>query len=99
MDVVIGMRGHGIWIPFGVNCQIISLGNQNKTKWFLEDIDAMDWYIDITEQPEILGEKIFDKFVEIHEVNRQETNDRLLKAQQNLWQITCSNMEKIKRIL
>lgn len=99
MDVVIGMRGHGIWVPFGVNCQIISLGNQNKTKWFLEDIDAMDWYIEITEQPENLAKRIVEKFIEIHETNGDETNERLLETQKRLWQITCYNLEEIKRKL
>ena len=99
MDIVIGMRGHGIWIPFGVNCQIISLGNQNKTKWFLEDIDALDWYIDITSNPNTLCEQIIDKFTEIHELNDVETNKRLVEAQKKLWNITCQNMKTIQKIL
>lgn len=99
MDVVVGMRGHGIWIPFGVNCQIISLGNQNKTKWFLEDIDALDWFIDINVQPEKLSQTIINKFVDIYESNYEETNRRLLEAQCQLWKVTCDNMEIIKKIL
>lgn len=99
MDVVIGMRGHGIWIPFGVNSQIISLGNQKKTKWFLEDIDALDWYIDITDEPEKLSEKIMEKFTEIHEVHGEETDRRLYEAQGRLWEITCRNMDTIHRII
>ncbi len=99
MDVVIGMRGHGIWIPFGVNCQIISLGNQMKTKWFLEDIGALDWFIDINEQPEQLTNRIINKFEEIHEANGIETDVRLHRAQQELYRITMENMTRIKRIL
>ena len=99
MDVVIGMRGHGIWIPFGVNCQIISLGNQNKTKWFLEDINAVDWFIDITKEPTHLAEFIVAKFIEIHEKKGKETNLRLIDAQKRLWEITCRNMEEIKKVV
>lgn len=99
MDVVLGMRGHGIWIPFGVNCQIISLGNQNKTKWFLEDINALDWYIDITDEPERLSERIVERFTEIHEVNGEDTNRRLHEAQDRLWEITRRNMDTIYRII
>lgn len=99
MDVVLEMRGHVRMIPFGVNCQIISLGTHEKMKWFLEDIDAIDWGINITNQPETLAERIVDKFVDIHEVNSEETSDRLLKAQKKLWQITCLNMGKIKDAL
>lgn len=99
MDVVIGMRGHGIWIPFGVNCQIISLGNQNKTKWFLEDIDAPDWFIDINERPETLARQIVCKFEEIHELNGEETDARLLQAQRRLYDITEENMTQIRQII
>lgn len=99
MDVVIGMRGHGIWIPFGVNCQIISLGNQNKTRWFLEDINALDWYIDIIDEPETLSERIVQKFTEIHEVHGEETNRRLHEAQDKLWEISCRNMNIISKII
>lgn len=99
MDVVIGMRGHGIWIPFGVNCQIISLGNQMKTKWFLEDIHALDWFIDVNEQPEQLANQIINKFEEIHEINGEETDIRLHSAQEDLYRITMENMTQIKRIL
>lgn len=99
MDVVIGMRGHGIWVPFGVNCHIISLGNQNKTKWFLEDINALDWYININEQAENLCELIIDKFIEIHEDKRKQTTERLLDAQNSLYSITKRNMSRIENIL
>lgn len=99
MDVVLGMRGHAQMIPFGLNCQIISLGSHEKMKWFLEDIDAMDWYIEMIEQPETLAERIMEKFVEVHEINRDLTNQRLVKAQQYLWEITCDNMNYIRSVI
>lgn len=99
MDVVVGMRGHGIWVPFGVNCHIISLGNQRKTRWFLEDINALDWYIDINEKPENLCEQIIEKFMEIHEKNGLQTTERLLAEQDRLYSITEENMHRIERIL
>lgn len=99
MDVVIGMRGHGIWIPFGVNCQIISLGNQMKTKWFLEDIQATDWFIDINAHPETLSQQIVSKFEEIHELHGEETDARLIRAQQELYDITKENMALIRKII
>ncbi len=99
MDVVIGMRGHGVWIPFGVNCQIISLASQEKTKWFLEDINALDWYIDILQNPETLCSQIVEKFIDIHELNGQKTTKRLIDEQRKLYQITCKNMKMIQRIL
>lgn len=99
MDVVIGMRGHAQMIPFGCNCHIISLGSHEKMKWFLQDIDAEDWYIEITEDISQLSRKIVTLFEEVHEKNGKETTRRLLKAQDELYQITCDNMIKIKKIL
>lgn len=96
MDLVLGMRGHAQMIPFGVNCEIISLGTHDKMKWFLEDIDAVDWYIDLRENPDKLSEEITEKFVEIHETKRNDTKQRLTKAQDELWQVTIHNMEIIK---
>ncbi len=99
MDVVIGMRGHAQMIPFGVNCNIISLGSHDKMKWFLEDINASDWYIDITNSPETLCDRIIEKFHEIHEVNGELTEKRLLDAQEKLYKITQENMQIIRSIL
>ncbi len=99
MDMVIGMRGHAQMIPFGCNCHIISLGTHDKMKWFLEDIGASDWYIDINENPDNLCETILDKFHDIHELHGEETTRRLLESQKKLYDITCDNMQKIKSIL
>lgn len=51
--IVIGMRGHAQMIPFGLNRNIITLGTHNKMRWFLEDIDFMDLYVDLTNVDEI----------------------------------------------
>lgn len=99
IDVAVGMRGHAQMIPFGLNCHIISLGSHDKMRWFLEDIDALDWYIELTDDVNNLSKNIADKFVEIHEKNEIETNRRILEAQQKLWRITCDNMEKIKKMI
>ena len=86
-------------IPFGCNCHVISLGSHDKMKWFLEDIGAPDWYIDINENPDNLCETILDKFHDIHELNGEETTRRLLESLKKLYDITCDNMQKIKSIL
>lgn len=39
MDVVLGMRGHANILSFGQNTPCIGLGEHNKVKWFLEDVD------------------------------------------------------------
>ena len=98
MDMVVGMRGHGIWIPYGLNCHILALENHNKTRWFLEDIDAMDWNIDLTADPEHLGDEILRKFIRIHEEQAEETTRRLLNTQAEMWRITRENMREIGRL-
>lgn len=99
VELVLGMRGHAQMIPFGLNCEIISLGTHDKIKYFLEDIHAEDWYIDLTADPEHLAERIFDKFLYVHEKNGIATRKRLLEEQNRLWKITLNNFDVIRKII
>ena len=45
----IGMRGHAQMIPFGCRRPIVSLISHEKLKWFLEDIGAEDWGVELDE--------------------------------------------------
>lgn len=98
-DLVLGMRGHAQMIPFGLNCEIISLGSHDKLKWFLEDIDAMDWYVELTEQTDTLQKRIVDLFIKVHETESAQTQERLLSQQERLWKISCSNMSLITKTI
>jgi len=95
MDVVIGMRTHSQMIPFGVNCEIISLGTHEKIRWFLEDFDALDWYVDLNEDCAHIAERVTDVFAQIHEKDRIRTRERLLSAQEEFWKITQENIKRI----
>ncbi len=99
MDIVIGMRGHSQMIPFGVNTEILTLGSHDKMLWFLEDIDAPDWYVEMSSDPAGLCDKILDRFEYIHEKNPGETRERLITQQKKLWDVTQSNMEFLRGIL
>lgn len=96
MDVVIGMRGHAQMIPFGLNCGIITLGSHDKMKWFLEDIDALDFYIDINKDPELLSEKIMCKFESLYEDDFNNTIEKIKAEQERLYEITLNNLSNIK---
>lgn len=98
MDLVIGMRGHAQMIPFGLNCHIITLGTHNKMKWFLEDIDALDWYIELSDNIN-LSREIIDKFKKIHECDSKYTTKRLINAQNNLYKVTLSNFKIISHLI
>ncbi len=99
MDMVIGMRGHAQMIPFGLNCEIISLSTHDKMKWFLEDIDATDWLIDVQESDGNLGELLLSKFKKIHIEDSERTLRRLIEKQEYLWRITIENLNNIKELL
>lgn len=98
VDLVLGMRGHAQMIPFGLNKEIITLGTHDKTRWFLEDIGAEDWYIELRENPDQLKETIVRTFLRVHETESARTRERLLAAQEQLWEITRRNAEKISAI-
>ena len=93
------MRGHAQMIPFGLNCEIVSLVTHNKMKWFLEDINAIDWQIDLMEENENLEGTIYEKFIQIHENSQDDTRRRLIESQEKLWKISQENMAKISEIL
>lgn len=97
MDLVLGMRGHAQMIPFGLNTKIISLGTHDKLRWFLEDIDSLDWYVELNENYDVIAEKILDKFNEIQ--SDKNVNERLIESQNKLFAITEKNMAFIKTIL
>lgn len=99
MDCVLGMRGHAQMIPFGLNCEIISLGSHEKMRWFLEDIHAADWYIELTKDIHSLKNRIVDTFIRIHEKEPFVTQSRLLAAQERLWEISIENAGKICKIM
>ena len=99
IELVVGMRGHAQMIPFGLNCRIISLGTHKKMRWFLDDIDAQDWYIDLRVDTDSLEETIVKKFIDINIVNADITTQRIMDAQKQLFDITKANMQTISSIL
>ena len=68
-------------------------------KWFLEDINAIDWQIDLMEENENLEGTIYEKFIQIHENSQDDTRRRLIESQEKLWKISQENMAKISEIL
>lgn len=97
MDIVIGSRGHASMIPFGVGTKIISLGTHPKIKSFLEDIDSLDWYVDLNSNDDISSNilKAFNHLIK----NEEEVLNRINVTQDHLYQITCNNLLIIKEII
>lgn len=99
MDLVIGMRGHAQMIPFGLNTPIISLGTHDKMRWFLDDIQATDWHLDLLKDIDTLGQRLLKQFETILEQKREDTLRRLLNAQEELYRVTCENLSNLRHII
>ena len=97
MNIVIGSRGHASMIPFGVGTKIISLGTHPKLKSFLEDVDALDWYIDLNNDKHIAKNilKLFNDIIE----NEDEVLKKIYVSQNYLYHITINNLKRIKATL
>ncbi len=93
IELMMGMRGHAQMIPFGLNCRILTLGTHDKMRWFLEDINASDWYVNLRENPEMLDQIIVEKSMSI--LNDKSIPTKLLSEQERLFSITQRNYEKI----
>lgn len=95
MELVMGMRGHAQMIPFGINCKIISLGTHDKMRWFLEDIDAIDWYVNLREDVNSLKERVVEKAIRLLNEDGSVT-EQLLSKQQIIVDQTKKNIDAIK---
>lgn len=95
IEVTIGCRGHAQMIPFGVGGKIISLGSHDKMRWFLEDINMTDCYIDLTKDIDIIASRIVETFIDITVTHASEMDRRLLEEQEKLWKISCENKNTI----
>lgn len=98
VGLTIGMRGHSQMIPFGLNRAIITLGTHNKMRWFLEDIDALYWYVDISRR-ETIYEEIMERFENIYIKECANTQNALLEKQEELWGISQKNIDYIKTMV
>lgn len=91
--LTIGMRGHAQMIPFGCGRPILSLISHDKMRWFLDDIRKPEWGIEVTTPN--LGGSIVDSAEGLLR-SPQSVAAELASAQEELWQVTSSNMAKIK---
>lgn len=88
-SLVIGMRGHAQMIPFGCLTPILSLISHDKMQWFLDDINQVDWGVDI-KNPD-LKDLIVHKSKNILN-NRLETIDIIKEEQDKLLKISMKNV-------
>lgn len=82
-------------IPFGVGCRIITLGTHNKMKWFLEDINMENDYVDLTEDVGGISKEIINIFQENNAENCAKADARIKAEKDRLWEISEKNKEVI----
>lgn len=91
--LTVGMRGHAQMIPFGCGRPILSLISHDKMRWFLDDIRKPEWGVEVT-APDLVGNIVATTEGLLRSSNT--VAEELASAQEMLWQVTSSNMAKIK---
>ncbi|WP_454859811.1 polysaccharide pyruvyl transferase family protein [Promicromonospora soli] len=62
-SLVIGMRGHATMIPFGVGTPVLSIVSHPKMRYFLEDVDRLDWGFDVADAD--LGVRLAERTLDV----------------------------------
>ncbi len=98
MQVVIGMRGHSQMIPFGLGRGIVTLGTHDKMRWFLEDVDMMECYVDLKQEDDLLPDRILDAFhLWLSEPSNVVLREKQRLAMKRLLSVSEENRKKIIR--
>jgi polysaccharide pyruvyl transferase WcaK-like protein len=94
VDFAFGMRGHAQMIPFGLRRAFMSIISHDKMRFLLEDIDRLEWGVDV-DAPDI-GDRLLAQ-LRYKEDHPEELDARIAKAQQSVWEETRANLEEIGR--
>ena len=95
MDLIVGMRGHSLMIPFGLEVPVISLTTQDKQKWFIETTNHPEWSIEIENEN---FDKDLAKTINYISDNYSDTKKIIRSKQMDFWEVTKSNIEQIKKL-
>jgi len=87
-SLAIGMRGHAQMIPFGCGTPILSLISHDKVRWFLDDIGAVEWGMDLRDEQ--CGDMLVDRAHGLLD-EAEGVRKRILAMQQRLWDRSCEN--------
>jgi polysaccharide pyruvyl transferase WcaK-like protein len=90
--IAIGMRGHSQMIPLGCGRPIVSLAAHDKLLYFLDDIAAPEWGIDVREGD--LSDGIVDRVVGIAS-NIRGVDEKIRRIGDDQWAMTKANLATI----
>jgi len=94
-DLVIAGRGHSQMIPFGLGIPVLSLHVHNKIKFFLEDINKLDWMIDLDDEDKI-QETLVEKALYMLQ-HKRKIQKEIEEAKENLFHIIKNNFDEFNR--
>lgn len=92
--LTIGMRGHAQMIPFGCGRPVLSLISHDKLRWFLEDIDATKWGLDVGDED--LADQLHALAIEMIE-RASDVERQFDTARDRLWAISTRNVSDLAR--
>ncbi|MFD1949584.1 polysaccharide pyruvyl transferase family protein [Sphingomonas arantia] len=91
--LVIGMRGHGVMLPYGIGVPVMGIINHVKVRYFLEEVGLDELAVPLRD-PNM--EDRINELVTAFEQNRQAMYDRIDIGKQHLWRTTHTNMEALR---
>ncbi|WP_230293950.1 polysaccharide pyruvyl transferase family protein [Croceicoccus sp. Ery5] len=92
-NLVIGMRGHGVMLPYGLGVPVMGIINHVKVRYFLEEVKLGEYAVDL-EDP-VMTDKMFER-VQQFDSDRQGFYDIMDREQQRLWDITERNLDGLE---
>ena len=88
--LTIGMRGHGVMIPFGVGNPFVPIISHDKVTFFLNDIG-------ITKGIFVFDPDLKERIVQaVNQINYKNFTERIEDVKYKLWTITQHNLEEIR---
>lgn len=92
-SLVIGMRGHGVMLPYGIGVPVMGIINHHKVRYFLEEVKLGDQTVDL-EDPHMEGK--VNELVLAFENDRDAFHRRIDAEKPRLWNQTLKNFELLK---
>ena len=96
VDLAFGMRGHSQMIPFGLRRPIMSIISHDKMRFFLEDINRLEWGIEVNSLNFV---KIFEEYLINLKENKLAIHSQLAQNQQKVWEETKNNFKNLKKLI
>lgn len=88
--LVVGMRGHGVMLPYGLGVPVIGVVHHDKVKFFLEQVGLSDYAIDI--DAEALPERMLAMFEEFY-ADPDKVHGLIDTGKQKLFATTVANFK------